>query len=122
MSEGECFLLARGKPFRLASDLTVEPVDIRTLLPQVHDGRVMTYNGGGEFLSIGGYFTLANGQADLLLSMLPPLVHVREEPSRATLRWCIERMRQELSDVQPGDFIVAQQLATLVLVEALRLH
>ncbi|PYE15769.1 AraC family transcriptional regulator [Paraburkholderia silvatlantica] len=123
VSEGECFLLARGKPFRLASDLAVEPVDVRTLLPQAQDGRIVTYNGGGKFLSIGGYFTLADGQAaDLLLSMLPPLVHVREEPNRATLRWCVERMRQELSDVQPGDFIVAQQLATLVLVEALRLH
>jgi AraC-like DNA-binding protein len=31
-------------------------------------------------------------------------------------------MRQELRDPQPGEFIVAQQLATLVLVQALRLH
>lgn len=122
VSEGECFLLAQGKPFRLASDLAVEPVDIHTLLPQVRDGRIVTYNGGGQFLSIGGYFTLADGQADLLLSMLPPLIHVRDEANRSTLRWCIERMRQELSDAQPGDFIVAQQLATLVLVDALRLH
>jgi AraC-like DNA-binding protein len=119
---GECFLLARGKPFRIASDMTVEPVDFRTLLSPVHDGRIVTYNGGGEFLSIGGYFTLAEGQADLFLSMLPALIHVREEPNRATLRWCVERMRQELVDLQPGDFIVAQQLATMVLVEALRLH
>ncbi|MPV55702.1 AraC family transcriptional regulator [Burkholderia sp. HI2761] len=122
VSAGECFLLAGGKPFRLASDLAVEPVDVHTLLPQVPDGRIVTHNGGGRFLSIGGYFTLAEGQADLLLGMLPPLIHVREETNRATLRWCVERMRQELSDAQPGDFIVAQQLATLVLVEALRLH
>lgn len=122
VSEGECFLLARGRPFRLASDLAAEPVDVLTLLPQDQVGRIVTYNGGGGFLSIGGYFTLAEGQADLLLSMLPPLIHVREEPTRTTLRWCVERMRQELSDVQPGDFIIAQQLATMVLVEALRLH
>lgn len=122
VSEGECFLLARGKPFRLASDMRAAPVDVSTLLPQVDDERIVTYNGGGEFLSIGGYFTLADGQADLLLNMLPPLVHVREEADRATLRWCVERMRQELSDAQPGEFIVAQQLATLVLVQTLRLH
>jgi Cupin/Bacterial regulatory helix-turn-helix proteins, AraC family len=102
--------------------MAVEPVDLRTLLPPVHDGRIVTYNGGGEFLSIGGYFTLADGQADLFLNMLPPLIHVREQPNRATLRWCVERMRQELVDLQLGDFIVAQQLATMVLVEALRLH
>jgi AraC-like DNA-binding protein len=119
---GECFLLARGKPFRIASDMAVEPVDFRTLLPLVHDGRIVTHNGGGEFKSIGGYFTLAEGQADHFLKLLPPLIHVREEPNRATLRWCVERMRQELIDLQPGDFIVAQQLATMVLVEALRHH
>lgn len=119
---GECFLLARGKPFRLASDLSVAPMDLRTLLPPVHDGRIVTYNQGGAFLSIGGYFTLADRQADLLLNRLPPLIHIREEPDRATLRWCVERMRQELLDPQPGDFIVAQQLATMVLVQVLRLH
>ncbi|MFP3831240.1 hypothetical protein SB762_35345, partial [Pseudomonas sp. SIMBA_021] len=61
--EGECFLLASGRPFRIASDMAVEPVDVRTLLPQVQDGRIVTYNGGGEFLSIGGFFTLADAQA-----------------------------------------------------------
>jgi AraC-like DNA-binding protein len=119
---GECFLLARRKPFRIASDLSVKPVDVRTLLPPVYDGRIVTYNQGGTFLSIGGYFTLADHQADLLVNMLPPLIHIREEPDRATLRWCVERMRQELLDPQPGEFIVAQQLATMVLVQALRLH
>jgi AraC-like DNA-binding protein len=119
---GECFLLAGGKPFRLASDMAVEPVDVHTLLPPVYDGRIVTYNRGGEFLSIGGYFTLAEGQADLLLNMLPPIIHIREEPGRSTLRWCVERMRQELYDPQPGGFVVAQQLATMVLVQALRLQ
>ena len=119
---GECFLLPRGKPFRIASNIAATPIDLRMLLSPVADGRIVQYNGGGEFLSIGGYFTLADGQADLFLNMLPSLIHIREGPNRATLRWCVERMRQELLDLQPGDFIVAQQLATMVLVEALRYH
>jgi AraC-like DNA-binding protein len=119
---GECFLLARGKPFRIASDIALEPVSVGALLPPVFDGRIVTYNEGGEFLSIGGYFTLADGHADLLLNVLPPLIHIREEQDQATLRWCIERMRRELRDPQPGESIIAQQLATMVLVQALRLH
>lgn len=122
VTEGECFLLARGRPFRIASDMAAEPVDVRTLLPQVPDGRIVSYNGGGEFLSIGGYFTLADAQADLLLNMLPTIVHVRDEPGSSTLRWCIERMRQELREPQPGSDIVARQLATMVLVQALRMR
>ncbi|MGG1943336.1 AraC family transcriptional regulator [Trinickia sp. NRRL B-1857] len=122
VSAGECFLLARGKPFRMASDPSVEPIDFRSLVSQVKDGRIVTYNGGGEFLSMGGYFTLADGQADLLLNMLPPVIHVRDEAGSSTLRWCIERMGDELRDPQPGGRIVAQQLATMVLVQALRLQ
>ncbi|MEX3842807.1 AraC family transcriptional regulator [Paraburkholderia sp. BR10882] len=119
---GECFILARGRPFRIASDMAVEAIDFRTLLPDVQDGRIVTYNEGGEFLSIGGYFTLADGQADLLLNMLPLIIHVRDEPGLSTLRWCVERMRQELRERQPGGGIIAQQLATMVLVQALRLQ
>jgi AraC-like DNA-binding protein len=119
---GECFLLAKGKPFRIASDMAVQPVDLSTILPPARDGRIVTYNQGGEFLSIGGHFTLAHGQADLLLDMLAPLVHIGADPGRSTLRWCVEHMRQELSDPQPGGFVVAQQLATVVLVQALRVQ
>ncbi|WP_069269379.1 AraC family transcriptional regulator [Paraburkholderia nodosa] len=119
---GESFILARGRPFRIASDMAVEAIDFRTLLPDVQDGRIVTYNKGGEFLSIGGYFTLADGQADLLLNMLPLIIHVRDEPGLSTLRWCVERMRQELRERQPGGGIIAQQLATMVLVQALRLQ
>lgn len=122
VNEGECFLLARGKPFLIASDMAVEPVDVRTLLPEVQDGRIVTYNGGGEFLSIGGSFALADAQADLLLNMLPTIVHVRDEPGLSTLRWCIERMTQELREPQPGGDLIAQQLATMVLVQALRMR
>jgi AraC-like DNA-binding protein len=119
---GESFLLARGLPFLFATDLSVEPIAFETLLPQVFDGRIITYNQGGEVLSIGAFFSVAEPQADLLVSMLPPLIHIREELDRETLRWCVERMRQELLDSQPGSFIVAQQLATMMLVQVLRLH
>lgn len=119
---GECFLLPRGRPFRIASDMAVEPLHVRHVLPPDLNGRILTYQGGGDYLSIGGYFTLAEGQAEVLLDVLPPLLHIRDQPSNATLRWCVERMRQELAEGLPGDFIVAQQLATIVLVEGLRLH
>ncbi len=119
---GECFLLPRGRPFQIASDLSVAPVPVSQVLPPRPNGRVLTYNGGGDYLSIGGYFTLSEGQSELLLNVLPPLLHIRDRPGSATLNWCVERMRQELLEGQPGDFIVAQQLATIVLVQALRLY
>lgn len=119
---GECFLLPHGKGFRISSDPAVKPIDLREILPPTPDGRIITYNGGGDFLSIGGYFSLAEGQADLLLETLPSLLHIREATDGEMLRWCVERLRKEMSDALPGDFVVAQQLAMMILVQALRSH
>ncbi|TIT48095.1 MAG: AraC family transcriptional regulator, partial [Mesorhizobium sp.] len=60
--------------------------------------------------------------AGILLGMLPPIVHIRKETDQAALRWSVERMMQELHEPQPGGFLVAQHLAHMMLVQALRLH
>jgi len=119
---GDCFLLPKGSPFRLASDLALAPVDAGEFFPVSRDGGVTVHNGGGDFASVGGYLTLSGEQAPALLGLLPSIVHIREEAAKAELRWCVERMRQELREPQPGGFLVAQQLATLMLIQALRLH
>lgn len=119
---GDCFLLPRGRPFRLASDLALAPVDALTVFSRVRDGGITSYRGGGDFFSVGGHFALAGSHADILLGMLPPVVHIRTESDKAALRWCLERMRQELREPQPGGFLVAQQLASMMLVQVLRLH
>ena len=38
------------------------------------------------------------------------------------MRWSLERMREEVRDPQPGGSLIAQQLAYVMLVQALRLH
>ena len=38
------------------------------------------------------------------------------------MRWSIERMSEELSQVRPGSSLVTQHLASMMLVQALRLH
>jgi AraC-like DNA-binding protein len=118
---GDCLFLPRGRPFRVASDPALTPVDGATLQAG-REGGVNTMNGGGDFFSLGGYFTFANDHASLLLALLPPIVHIRTESDKAELRWCLERLRRELQAPQPGGFLVAQQLASLMLVQALRLH
>ena len=122
LGAGDCFLLPRGGPFRLASDLSLTPVDVQTLLAAPLDGAILTYQGGGDFFGVGGHFALSGTHADILLEMLPPIVHLRGESDKAALRWSVERMMQELRDPQPGGFLIAQQLASMMLVQALRLH
>jgi AraC-like DNA-binding protein len=122
VGSGDCFLLPLGRPFRLATDLALPSADATTLFPTTPSGGIVAYNGGGDFLSVGGHFALAGSHAGLLLSVLPPIVHIRREADKATLHWCLERMRQELREPQPGGFLIAQQLATTLLIQALRLH
>jgi AraC-like DNA-binding protein len=50
------------------------------------------------------------------------VVHIRREADKAAMRWSLERLREELRDPQPGGSLIAQQLAYMMLVQALRLH
>lgn len=120
--EGDCLLFPTGQAFLLGSDLTLPAANALTLFSAENDGRLTTYQGGGDLVGIGGYFTLAGDQARILLEQLPSFFHLREASDKTVLRWTLERLRQELIDPQPGGFLIAQQLTTMVLVEALRLH
>jgi AraC-like DNA-binding protein len=122
LQPGDCFLLPRGRPFRLASDMNLAPVDSATIYTNVPDGGITTLNGGGNFFSVGGRFTLASNHADMLLGVLPPIVHIQKDSDKAALRWSMERMIQELREQQPGCLLIAQHLAHMMLVQALRLH
>lgn len=119
---GDCFLLPRGRAFRLASDLALPPVDAYALLQLPLNGAIRTINGGGGCLSVGGHVAFAGKHAEILLGMLPPIVHIREESDKAAMRWSTERLMLELREPQPGGALLAQQLATMILVQALRLH
>jgi AraC-like DNA-binding protein len=118
---GDCFLLPSGRSFRLATDLSVEPVDFRIFLAAAKDGTAVG-NGSDYCFIAGGHFSFVRNHASILLGMLPPIVHIREESDRTALRWCIERMAQELRDPQPGGSLIAEHLVHMILLQALRLH
>jgi AraC-like DNA-binding protein len=122
LETGDCFLLPRGLPFRLASDPSLTPVNARTLYPPPRRGGTVKCNGGGDFFLVGSLFTLTGKHAAILLGVLPPIVHIRKESDKAALRWSLERMMEEQREQQPGSFLVAQHLAHMMLVQALRLH
>ncbi len=119
---GDCFLLPSGRPFRAASNLNLPATDASALYSGEQSSGVVSWNGGGDFFLIGGHFTIASSHLSILLEVLPPIVHLQKEGDKAALRWCLERMAQELRDPQPGGYLVAQDLAHMMLVQALRLH
>lgn len=122
LNAGDCFLLPRGFPFRLATDLALEPVLYTvacTRLGMRSEAPGLTE--GARYIA-GGHFALTGSHAQMLLQSLPPIVHIRRESDKATLRWSLERMNEELRNPQPGGSLITQQLAYMMLVQALRLH
>ncbi len=124
LTAGDCFLLPRGLPFQLSSDPSLMPGDYRIFLEAqraVAGGAAARGGAAGNYLA-GGHFVLTGSHADTLLQSLPPMVHLRKESEKEVMRWSLERMREELRDLQPGSSLVMQQLVSMLLVQALRLH
>ena len=122
LKAGDCFLLPLGRPFRLASDLALPPIDFKTKHKKPLNGGISVWNGGGDVSGVGGFFGLEGKHAGILLGMLPPIVHIKKEAEKLALRWSMERMMQELREPQPGSFLVVQHLAHMLLVQALRAY
>lgn len=122
LEKGDCFVLPSGRPFRLASDMALPPEPSRNYFPPPRPGGVVMINGGGSCLLVGSRFGVSGGHADMLMGLLPAIVHIRNATEQAAMRWAVERMMQELRDAEPGGFLIAQHLAHMMLVQALRLH
>ena len=122
VNAGDCFVLPADRAFRLASDLSLPAVEAITIFSPAREGGVAKCDGGGDFFLVGARFELSGRHASLLLGMLPPIVHVTDKADQMALRWSVERMILELRERRPGGYLIAEHLARMMLVQALRLH
>jgi AraC-like DNA-binding protein len=122
LEAGDFVLLPSAQAFRIYSAADAPPIDAFDFFPNIPAGETAVLNGGGDVAGVGGYFGFEGMHAELLLGMLPPVVHIRAEASKAELRWSIDRLMRELREPQPGSALIAEHLAQALLIEALRLH
>jgi len=122
MEEGDCILLPRGRPFCLATDLSSPRVDFSHEMAERKSDTAIFSDAARGCSILGGYFLMIGGHSEILLNALPPIVHIRKESNKAVMRWSLECLREELRNPQPGGSLVAQQLAYIMLVQALRLY
>jgi len=109
LSTGDCFVLPRGLPFRLATDLSLEPVYYTLAWDRLNKTNDVPGPVEDTRYLAGGFFGFTGSHAEMLLRSLPPVVHIRRESDKAAMRWSLERMREELRDPQPGGSLIAQQ-------------
>ncbi|MEV6345357.1 AraC family transcriptional regulator [Actinoplanes sp. NPDC051851] len=120
--EGACFVLPTGRTAVIGSDPGVPAVRASEVLDPNRSGEAVTYRGGGDVYLVGSRFEMGSPHAAALLRTLPPLILVETDDDRDRLRRSIEMMMAELRDGRPGADLMAQHLAHMMLVQALRLY
>jgi len=122
LEPGDCFLLTQGRPFRLATDLSLPAIDANTVCGAFGDG-IATNNGDRDFFLVGGRFSFNGDHAAVLFGSLPPVIHIRRASVEASvLRWSLDQLTAEVRGRQPGGGLVAEHLAHIMLVQVLRLY
>ena len=125
MSTGDCVLLTSGTPFRLASDPAVPAID-RAVLDERFRGEdnIVRYGNSGERTVLAGStFTFDDDTSDVLLRLLPSVVHVPALSfNAASLQTILDVLGFETEVNRPGSLAVAASLANIILVKILRVH
>ena len=121
LQTGECLLLPRGMPFRLAGS-QYSAMASYTGVEAVQCGTIATYTGGGQCLLVGAHYAFSTTQAGMLLNLLPPVVHLTNTAENKALCWTLQQMTEELQHPRPGGVVVAHSLARMMFVQALRVH
>ncbi|TDR47998.1 AraC-like DNA-binding protein [Pseudomonas brenneri] len=123
LHQGDCFLMTRGMPFSLYSDMSQPVMNSDGHFQTLAADELALHYGGNDTQLVGGRFDFSGVPTQLLLSSLPSLVHVQaNEPQASLLRWALERFTSELQQKRPGRSLMNEHLAHLMLVEVLRTH
>ena len=126
LAAGDCCLLTRRARFTLASDLSLPAADARTAFARARgtagDGLARTGTGEEVFI-LGGSFDFGDRAHALLLDALPPVIVVpATSPAAHALDWALAQIEHEVRTQPLGAGLVAEHLATVMLIHVLRLH
>lgn len=119
LEAGDFVLLPATPAFTLRSFAPAVPVLVDPQRTSAHAGEIRHGRRGGrpEVRLQGGYFVFDSPDTDLLVSLLPALVHVRGEPRLSLL---VRLVAEEAGTRKTGRDLVLAHLVGLLLIEALR--
>ncbi|AVF37661.1 AraC family transcriptional regulator [Rahnella sikkimica] len=119
---GDCVVLPSGRPFTLASDLKLDPIDAALMFKGRENGSIASFNGGGKCMMFAAHFEFDVGFSHFLVSVLDAVVQIQDPSARSSLRRAIEEMIVELQQARPGFESVVEHLVQITLIKVLRFH
>jgi AraC-like DNA-binding protein len=118
LEAGDFVLIPGARDFSM-SNVPPFPTTATTSYTVLPDGEVRLGDPhqAPDFRALVGYCVLGSPDASLLLSLLPRIIHVRDERRLTTL---VELVREEARAQRPGRDIILAHLLEVLFIEALR--
>jgi AraC-like DNA-binding protein len=119
LEEGDFVLLPATPAFTMsgfepATPLRIDPSTIRPSDGEVRHGR---QSGPPDVRQLGGWFTFSAPDADMLVSLLPRMIHISGIPRMAQM---VRLLGEEAARNDSGCALVLERLVEILLIEALR--
>lgn len=119
LDEGDFVLLPATPAFTMsgfepAPVVRIDPTSVPPPDGEIRHGRA---EGPPDVRQFGGYFAFASPDADLLVSLLPRMIHIRGVPRLSQL---VRLVGEEAARDDIGRDLILERLVEILLVEALR--
>lgn len=121
----DCYLLTDGLPYRTSNSENAQEIDGNSYFAGARgeDGTIRLGDGPIDKVVIGGRFVFGEEGAAWLRSALPPIIHIKaSSPGAGPLCRTLELLGLEAGGGAPGENVIVDRLADILLVQALRAY
>lgn len=125
LEAGDCYFHTDGRPYRTFNSTDAVELDGTAYFAQNRsvDGVVRFGEAPPDKVVIGGRFTFDEDGITWLREALPPLIHIRSgAPEADSLRDTLSLLSRETGRGAPGESVIIDRLADILLVQAIRTH
>lgn len=123
MQAGDFLLMASPRSWLLRSGAEVDAIDFESIYSPPERFVSHVGSGAGNLVTrfVGGHFGFGANHAELLLSVIPAVVHIHSSNQAASrLRQLIDLIGDEMMADRPGRTALLGRLFEVMLIEALR--
>jgi AraC-like DNA-binding protein len=117
LQAGDCYLLSSGTPYTLAARPGLQAEDGDARFQRAARDGVLRISAEPDFILDGGALLFEEPDKELLLSVLPPFLRVRDDPDCAAT---IALLARETDTSRPGSDLTREHLAQVLFVQMLR--
>ena len=123
LTGGDCFLLAPGISYSLRDNTHTRTKSFCEVAPKERSN-VISYGGGGAPTTIiSGFLSFEALSLKPITQLLPSLILIKADQARTfALHTTLQLLAGEMSEQAPGSEVVANRLAEVLFIQAIRAH